>query len=224
MAGAGGATVAGVTLRRLRRDIFVVVLCAVVAVAASYLYGRSLEPRYRSVARMLVTPDNERFDGRDLLTALDTLARTSVMPTYVEVLNSSRIRQSAAAALGLPPGSLSSYDVAAVALPEANIIAVTTEGTDPDLVAALTDAVVAEGAVYLGSRYAMYEIEVLDGAVSATEPFAPNPLRDGMLAAVLGVGLGTAMVLGLAGLQAAFYVVPSASGPSQPRKVAGIRR
>lgn len=217
---------AGVTPRRLRRDMSVVVLCAVIAVAASYLYGRTLEPQYRSVARMLVTPDNAQYQGRDLLTALDTLARTSVMPTYVEVLNSARVRQSAATSLGYPPGTLSDYGVEAVALPEANIIEVTSEGPDPERVAALTDAIVAEGAAYLGARYAMYEIEVLDEAVAADQPFAPNPPRDAILAGVLGAGLGVAIVLGLAGLQAAIHA-PSpvaTSRSSAHRKAASARK
>lgn len=212
------------TFRRLRRDAFVVVICAVIAVAASNIYGSSIEPLYRSEARMLVTPNNQNIDGRDLLNALDTLARTSVMPTYVEVLNSARIRQSAAASLGFPAGSLSAYEVSVVALPEANILEVTTEGTDPDRVAQLTNALVDVGAEYLSSRYITYEIEVLDGAVAASEPFAPNPVRDGILAAVLGIGLGTAVVLGVAGLQAAFHVVPSPASSKRERKTVGIRR
>lgn len=213
------------TARRLRRDLVVVVMCAAVAVAASYLYGRTVEPKYRSVARMLVTPDRAQYEGRDLLTALDTLARTSVMPTYVEVLNSTRVRRNAAESLGFAPGSLDAYDVEAVALPEANIIEVTTEGTDPDRVAALTDAVVAEGATYLGTRYAMYQIEVLDGAVAADQPYTPDPPRDAILAGVLGAGLGLAIVLALAGLQTALQpTAEPAKTLASSRKAVGARR
>lgn len=209
------------TQGKLLRSFGIIVLAAVVAASGAYLWGQNAVPQYRSVARLLVYPNLETYQGRDLLTAIDTLARTGIIFTYVEVLNSERIVTGALEAAGVPLEQHELYRIKSVAVPESAVLEVTVEGPSAVTVHTLTDELIDSGREYLETRIPTFELTVLDPAVLPDEPYSPNPPRDMSLAAALAVALTIAMLVGLSALRETSHV----SGESGPRtgasKVAG---
>lgn len=182
-----------------RRNLWLGALIVLASVAAAvgltlYLEGNR-EPRYRSIARLLITPNPAFYEGRDLLAGLETLERTSIQATYEEVFNSSRIRTTAMAALPVDEPGLDRFEVEAVALPSADVLRVAAQGPSARETATLANAVVEQGLAYLRDRYPMYRVEVLDAAVPAAEPFAPDLPRSLVPAVVVGAGFGLAVAL-----------------------------
>lgn len=165
--------------------------------AASIVYAVNVVrvPQYRSVARLLITPNPQLYEGRDFLAALETLERTGIQTTFEEVLNSDRIRAAALNTFPFPTGSREYYLVETASLESANVLLVTAEGPSPTATAQLSNEVVRQGLGYLANRYPMYLLEVLDDAGPAARPFAPLMLRDVALALLAGSTLGAAFVL-----------------------------
>ena len=177
--------------------IAVAIVSVTVATAVGVTYAITIQrtPQYRSVARLLITPNSELYEGRDLLAGLEALERTSIQATYEEVLNSSRILSSARAAVPLGNLDPDDFEIRSLALPSADLIEVTVEGPSATLVADLANETVSSGLTFLRQRYPMYVLEVLDVAVPAIEPFEPNLLRDLAISVVIGAALGLAVFL-----------------------------
>lgn len=182
-----------------RRNLWLGALVVVASVAAAagltlYLEGNR-EPRFRSIARLLITPNPTFYEGRGLLAGLETLERTSIQATFEEVFNSSRIRTAAMTALPFDEPSLEGFEVESLALPSADVLRVAALGPSARETAALANEVVDQGMAYLRGRYPMYRVEVLDVAVPAEQPFVPNLPRSLVLAVVVGAGFGLAIAI-----------------------------
>lgn len=190
------------TLGRLFRALTIVLAAAALAAAGAFYWSQNATPRYRAIARLLISPSAEASDFREALSALDALSRTQVSATYVEVLNSMRIAEMARVFLGLDSsGPDSPYEVRAVAIPESAVIEVISEGPSALMAADLANAHADAGSRYLDPVYTTYDLVLLDPAVPPTEPFAPNPPRDMALAGAVAAAFTTAMLVGLAALE-----------------------
>ncbi len=179
-----------------RRGWWIILLTAVAAVVASLIYS-SLSPRvYRTTARYIVSPQEIILSNQtDYFRSLDTLDRRSIITTYAEVFGSSRIFGEAAAALGEPADVLENYRVTAVSLPEANVIQVAVEGPDPNQVMALANAVGEQSTAYIEGLYFMYAITPLDAPSVPKGPISPTPLRDALVAGILGLAVGAVLAI-----------------------------
>lgn len=182
-------------LQALLRNWWIVVLTAVSAVALTLLINFMTQPVYQSRLQLLIAPNMTDFDGRDLIYSLDTLDRRSIVATFVEVLNSSRIRREALDTAGLAVGAGDDYTISAVALPEASVLEVAVEGPDPETTAALANAAAAQTISYVGQTYDIYRIELLDPALVPESPISPTPVRDASLALLLGLVLGCILAI-----------------------------
>ena len=182
-------------LEALLRNWWIVVVTAVSAVALTLLVNFMTQPVYQSRLQLLIAPNMADFDGRDLIYSLDTLDRRSIVATFVEVINSNRIRREALDVAGLGEGAQDEYEISAVALPEASVLEVAVEGPDPDTAAALANAAAAQTINYVGQTYDIYRIELLDPAIPPQTPISPTPLRDASLALFLGLVLGSVLAI-----------------------------
>ncbi|MFO7539263.1 MAG: Wzz/FepE/Etk N-terminal domain-containing protein [Chloroflexota bacterium] len=179
----------------LLRNWWIVALTAVIAVVLTLLINSMTQPVYQSRLQLLIAPNMTNFDGRDLIYSLDTLDRRSIAATFVEVLNSSRIRREALDVAGLVDGAGDDYEISAVALPAASVLEVAVKGPDPETAATLANAAAAQTISYVSQTYDIYRIELLDPASVPTTPISPTPMRDASLALLLGLVLGSVLAI-----------------------------
>jgi capsular polysaccharide biosynthesis protein/GGDEF domain-containing protein len=177
-------------LQSLWRNWWIVALTALAAVGATLLLNALAQPVYQTGLQLLIVPNMTDFDGRDLIYSLDTLDRRSIVATYVEVVNSNRIRREALDGAALAAPERGNYEISAVALPEASILEVVVTGPDPEVVVALANAA-GEGTInYVSQTYDIYRLEMLDPAPVPATPISPTPWRDAFLALIIGLVLG----------------------------------
>lgn len=182
-------------LQALLHNWWIVALTAVSAVALTLVINSMAQPVYQSRLQLLIVPNITDFSGRDLIYSLDTLDKRSIVATYVEVLNSSRIRREALDAAELVGDARDSYQISAVALPEASVLEVAATGPNPQIAAALANAAAAQTISYIGQTYDIYRIELLDPASIPKTPISPTPIRDASLALLFGLVLGSILAI-----------------------------
>lgn len=166
------------------------------AVIAALLAAYMTVPQYRAESRFIVSPNPAYLsDGSNVIYSLDTLDKRTVITTYAEILNSSRIYNETVTMLGLEASQIENYEYSAVVLPDTNILEFSVTGTNPNLVALLTNSVGQQAVEYAESLYQVYDMAMLDPAVAPTIPISPQPIRDSGVALIIGLAIGVALAL-----------------------------
>jgi diguanylate cyclase (GGDEF)-like protein len=181
-------------IRMLVRGWWIIVLTTLVAVNVALIASYLTTPMYLASARFVVSPTTGLL-GSALVDSLATLDRRSIVSTYAEFINSHRIYMDALQVLQLQEASMEDYTIQTVVLPDANILVLTVSGPDPQLAALLANTMGQRAINYISLIYRAYDISFLDPAVSPTEPFSPQPVRDTTLALALGLIGGMALAI-----------------------------
>jgi diguanylate cyclase (GGDEF)-like protein len=182
--------------RMLLRSWWIVVLTMLSAVFAALITAYFTTPIYRASARFIVLPNPTFLGGEsDVIYSLDTLDKRTVITTYAEILNSPTIYQGMFDQLGLQGVSMADYTYNAVVLPETNIVELSMQGPDPEMVAFLTNSLGQKVVEYVVNLYKVYDMNLLDAATVPVIPVTPQPLRDAAVALVVGAALGVAIAL-----------------------------
>ena len=182
--------------RMLQRNWWLILLTAMVALAVSLTISYLAIPQFNAVARFIIVPSSSLTSGADVVRSLDTLDRRSVVATYAEVMNSSRILTNAANFLSLDATAiLKDYSIQAVDLPDSSVLELTVSGPDPQLAALLANAIGFQSITFTRSLNLIYELNFLDTAVPPELPFSPEPLRDGAVAVFLGLAVGAILAV-----------------------------
>jgi len=177
--------------RMLQKNWWLILLTAMAALTVSLAISYAATPQYRAVARFIIIPSSSLTSGADVVRSLDTLDRRSVVATYAEVMNSSRILEGSTNFLSLDINSIiKDYTIQAVDLPDSSVLELTVSGPDPVLAAQLANAIGFQSISFTRSLNLIYELNILDTAVPPELPFSPEPLRDGVVALVLGIAVG----------------------------------
>ncbi len=177
--------------RMLQKNWWLILLTAMTALTVSLAISYAATPQYRAVARFIIIPSSSLTSGADVVRSLDTLDRRSVVATYAEVMNSSRILEGSADFLGLDANAIiKDYKIQAVDLPDSSVLELTVSGPNPALAAQLANAIGFQSITFTRSLNLIYELNFLDTAIPAELPFSPEPLRDGLVALVLGTAMG----------------------------------
>ena len=177
--------------RMLQKNWWLILLTAMTALTVSLAISYAATPQYRAVARFIIIPSSSLTSGADVVRSLDTLDRRSVVATYAEVMNSSRILEGSTNFLSLDINSIiKDYTIQAVDLPDSSVLELTVSGPNPILAAQLANAIGFQSITFTRSLNLIYELNILDTAVPPELPFSPEPLRDGVVALVLGMAVG----------------------------------
>jgi capsular polysaccharide biosynthesis protein len=179
----------------LKRFWWVVALATLGALSVSLFISYVTKPNFETRARFLVSPGQFLEDDRDMIDSLDTLDKRSTVATYAAVMGSTSIMDAATEQLAINDEILDGYTVSTNILPEASIIELTVSGSHPQLLATLTNSLGEQGINYIREKYRVYDINFLDRAQVPQQPASPQPLRDALLAAALGFGIGIAAIL-----------------------------
>lgn len=183
-------------LRMLQRGWWIITITALLALIVALTLDYLATPLYQASARFVVSPSTSYNSGQEAIYSLDTLDKRSIVSTYAEFLNSSRIYNETIKELRLTPQDLKDYTYTTVALPDANILELSVIGSDPKLAATLANDIGQRAIVAIHNLYRVYDISVLDPATIPQLPISPQPLRDGILALVLGIILGSVLAIG----------------------------
>ncbi|MBI5964261.1 MAG: diguanylate cyclase [Chloroflexi bacterium] len=178
-------------LRMLQKGWWVILLAALVAVASSLIVSFLTVPQYSATARFIITPSPSLKTSVEVINSLNTLDRASVVATYVEVMNSDKILADSLTFLNANLDTIENYTVQAVALPSSSVLELTVTGSDPKLVAELSNAIGQQTIIYANSLNFILSINFLDTAVPPTIPLTPQPLRDAGLGLVIGIVIGS---------------------------------
>ena len=172
----------------LQKNWWLMLLTAMAALTVSLALSYAATPQYRAVARFIIIPSSSLTSGADVVRSLDTLDRRSVVATYAEVMNSSRILESSTKFLGLDINTvIEDYTILGVDLPDSSVLELSVSGPDPDLAAQLANTIGFQSINFTRSLNLIYDLNFLDNAAPPEIPFSPEPLRDGLVALVLGL-------------------------------------
>lgn len=182
-------------LRMLQKGWWIILLTALIALAASLIVSFLTVPKYSATARFIIIPSPTLKTSGEVINSLNTLDRASVVATYVEVMNSDKILADSITFLNISSDSVEDYTVQAVALPSSSVLELTVTGSDPKLVANLSNAIGQQTIVFANNINFILSINFLDTATQPIFPVSPQPLRDAGLALILGVLAGAAMAI-----------------------------
>lgn len=174
---------------------WLVLICFLVVLVAGFAFSFSQQPQYRSSVTLVVSPKTSLSDLTAVRQSLDTLDNTSIINTYAEIAKSRSIYDQALKNLGLPAetDALQDIGISVSVIQNTNMIRIDAEGSNPQRVFAVANAVTEQSITYVNNLYELYEIKVLDAAALPVQPFSPNVPRDTLLAAALGLIFGVSV-------------------------------
>ena len=183
-------------LQMMRRGWWLVALTALIALTTSLGVSFLVTPQYEVVARFIITPGAvEESSPQTILNGLNTINNQSVMETYAEVMNSDRIYIDSLAFLQLQPADLKDYTYESTVLPSSSVLELSVKGPDPNLAADIANAVGYQTINFTRRLNQVINLDFLDQAAPSSVPYSPQPLRNAVLAAVLGLFGGLALVI-----------------------------
>lgn len=192
-----GSQAAGIYLNALRHWWWALLLVTGVTVAAAAFFTARQARVYRAAATVTVAPAAQIEDPSDVMRGLETLERRTIIATFASVAEARQTLDSAAALLDLGPRDLSGYRVQASVVPRTNIIRVTVEGRDGERVASVANAVTEVLSARASELYRIFALQPLEAAVPARSPIRPDPGRNLITAAILGMFAGMLVAVAL---------------------------
>jgi diguanylate cyclase (GGDEF)-like protein len=182
-------------LRQIPRSWRLISIITFLAWIISLLISYNTIPIYRASATFLVFPNASLTSSRDVVTSLDTLDRKTVSSTYADIMSSTRVYSDAVQKLKLNPKTLVGYTHTTLVQENSNVLVLDIEGSDPEMATLLANNIGQTGINYIKGIYQVFDISFLDQAVRPVNPISPQPLRDGAIAAGIGLALGLVVVL-----------------------------
>jgi uncharacterized protein involved in exopolysaccharide biosynthesis len=194
-------TDAGFYLRAVRRGWWVALLAAAATVLAAWLLASRERPVYRASASLVATPSSAVEAPGDVLDAIDTLERRTLVATFSKIPAAPDTREDAARRLGVEPRDIRYYWIGGSVLPNTNIVRIDVIGPDPQRAAEVANAVAAETRDEARSLYKVFTLRHLARAEAPDAPERPDPKRAVAVGGVVGLFLGGLAALALEALR-----------------------
>jgi diguanylate cyclase (GGDEF)-like protein len=93
------------------------------------------------------------------------------------------------------------YAVTVVVVPDTNILQLTVEGPDPELVVVIANAIGNQALTYINQIYPVYNFSILDQPTQPTSPIRPQPIQNAGLALLFGALVGLVLAFSREQLQ-----------------------
>jgi diguanylate cyclase (GGDEF)-like protein len=166
-----------------------------VTVVATLLFTLRQPRVYESLASFVIRPHSSLIVQDDFVSTLETLSRrVEINNTFAEVANSKLIKDQAIERLGLNSTERRGLSADGRVLVGTNILEVKVKAEDPEVAQAFAGAVSLEIVDFVSNLYDVFELGPLDSASLATRPISPKIGVNLVLGAVLGIGLGLALI------------------------------
>lgn len=152
-------------------------------------------PRYESSAQLVVAPAPSATDTSDIVRALETLERRTVVATFARIPSSEEARRAVNNTLKLSSAEARKFRTRGSVVPNTNIIRIDAEGPDPEVAAAMANAAAELTARQAESLYRVYALRFLAHATPPRSPVHPDRQRNFLVGAALGVFFGVVAAL-----------------------------
>jgi hypothetical protein len=195
----------------IRRALAVVALAALAGLAA-FVATRNDPKTYERDSSFAIQP-SATVTPQQLTDVVGSLAQpdSGVTQTIVDVLGSGRLRDSAAVAAGLPPGTVAAsggeYSWSVTRRPGSAVVEIRLTGPSDAKLKAMQAAIPTEAGNLVASSFGLYQLEPLDAATAPTQ-VGPKTAQTVALAVLLGAFLGIALVLAEGRLRSALATRP----------------
>ena len=110
-------------------------------------------------------------------------------------MSSTRVYGEAVQKLKLNPKTLGAYTRTTIVQENSNVLELEVKGPDPEVAALLANNIGQIGINYIKGIYQVFDISFLDQAARPANPVSPQPLRDGGIAAGIGLLLGLLLAI-----------------------------
>ena len=181
--------------RALRSGWWIVLLFILLAAGVTALVTSRQRVVYESSAMLVVTPTSETSDPGDVMKSLETLERLTVIATFARIPGTLEMRELVAARLNMDARRISAYRIHGSVVPNTNIIRIDSEGPDPKIAAAMSNAAAELTTREARSLYRVYTMRTLARATPPRRPRFPDPRRNYLAGAAIGAFLGIAAAL-----------------------------
>lgn len=179
-------------VQAIRYGWWILLALLLMSLGVGVAYSYSQTPIYEATTSFVANPAFRIDNTRDAIDSIDTLAaRSGVVATYCQVLQSATVFESATRSLGLFSADVAGvYRVSCVVLPDSSVLQVDVQGPSAQLAADLANAIGQAGLDYVSGLQEVYELHLLDEAVATATPISPNHGLDVLLSGVLGLMVG----------------------------------
>lgn len=187
--------------RALRRGWWLALLAAAATVLVAWFLASRERPVYRASASLVATPSSAVEEPGDVLRAIDTLERRTLVATFSKIPAAPETREDAARRLRLEPADVRYYWIGGSVLPNTNVVRIDVLGPDPQRAADVANAVAEETRHEARSLYGIFTLRHLARAEAPRRPERPDPKRAVAVGGVVGLFLGALAALALEALR-----------------------
>jgi succinoglycan biosynthesis transport protein ExoP len=181
-------------LRILQERCWIVLAAFVSTIVATAVFTFTQPPTYQATVTYIITPIGGYETVEGLVDVLDAMSRRAqIAGTYANVAASREIKRRAADELGLSQAQRDALSVESQLLPDTNVIEITVEGTNRELVKVFADTVGVNTASYVQRLYEAYGLIALDPAMLPESPVRPRTVWNLALGTTLGLALGVGL-------------------------------
>ncbi len=178
-------------LKTLQKRWWIILIILFVTVAGTLVFTKNKPPIYSAAATYVVSPSPKILEGTEFLSGLSILGgQPTVVSTYATIATSAVVKQNASDALGLTEEQANALSVFSRIRTNTHILEITVEGTEPLLVQVFTNKIGQSTSEYVNSLDGVYNLHVLDSALTPQQPIRPNLQLNLMLGGALGLVLG----------------------------------
>ncbi len=170
-----------------------ILLVTVAAVGGAIGVTTTTTPLYEARGTYIIGPSDALEQPEAIVRSFDSLQGQGIVPTLVELLSSKSIAETVGRRLDLDPTQVAEFEVRANVLSSSNTLELTVIGPDAEASARLADGVGSDASAVFESLYSVYQIRPLDTPTAPEEAFSPDPVRNVVLGALLGLTLGTGL-------------------------------
>jgi capsular polysaccharide biosynthesis protein len=165
------------------------------AVILSLAISAGTTPLYRSEATFIIAPNKNLPSSRDVVSAFTALDTLDIFSTYADILSSDRVYLEAQKNLEVEQAVLAQYRRVTRMNPESIILSLTVDGPDAQIASQLANELGSYGIQFINAYFTVFEIDFLDQAVPAVEPFQPRTYRSALIFAGAGLLIGMLVVI-----------------------------
>lgn len=181
----------------LKRGWWLILLMIGAAVAAGAWFTAGVQPVYETSAMLVVAPSEQTTEPDEIVRSLETLERRTVVATFSRIATTREARSLLEERLGLEKDALRRVRIRGSVVPNTNIIRISAEGPDAELVERAANGAAALAAEEASALYRVYTLHMLEAALTPYRPDYPDPQRNLVVAAILGLVFGLAAALAL---------------------------
>jgi capsular polysaccharide biosynthesis protein len=178
----------------VRRNWVVIAIITLLAVGAALVFSFVQKPVYEANATCLISPTASGANAYGAVQEISVLVNT-----IKEIAVSSPVLEGAAQRLGTAVGlNQLKQDVASQVIVNTQIIAISARAETPVKAMNKANAVAASLVDYVNKKTgenSNYRIEQLDPAIAPKSPVSPRPVKNGIIAFILGLILGTTVAI-----------------------------